>query len=194
MVSKRPLRKKKHKKMPNKNSGSILIPLLVLLVILVVVLVVVFVTKNKKLSSSSESQSDQSMVAEISGKKSKPTPPPPVPEPLPTGQQVYSVSLGAGSLGPDPREVTVDPFDPKKGEKQTFSVQALDDKPIRSLSLTLKTDNGSKTYSLSLVQGTAMNGVWQVSLVTEDTHDWIYHAIITGKDDANSSSVELSFR
>lgn len=163
------------------------------IVLLAVLFFVVFKRQElKKMVAQLKNPQDIGLM--FSSSRPTPTPFPPVPEPLPQGKQVYSVSRGENSKGPDPREVTVDPFDPKKGEKQTFTVQLNHTKPVTTVSIILKTDHGEKTYPLNFQSKSDTNEVWAGTWTTNDTHDILYHAIVQAKDDTDTSSVELSFR
>lgn len=96
--------------------------------------------------------------------------------PLPSGKQTYYLSHGKKVIGPKMTEVTVDPLDPEVGQKQTFTVKIKHSYQILQVRLTLETDHGKKSYTLSLIEGTDKDGVWQGSWETGDTHDQNYYA------------------
>lgn len=109
--------------------------------------------------------------------KVKPTvKPTPTPYPLPQGSQTYPFGYGSDIQGPKPSEVTINPYDPKKGEKQTFTVKIKHDKPITYAAIILETDNKVKTYPLTRTQGTDTEGsIWETTITTDDTHFYVYN-------------------
>lgn len=66
------------------------------------------------------------------------------------------------------REVIVDPFKTKEGEKQTFSIWAKDPKGIERVTATIKTDAEDKIIELELVEGTNEEGRWLGSWTTKN--------------------------
>ncbi|MCL4354509.1 hypothetical protein M1349_03500 [Patescibacteria group bacterium] len=125
----------------------------------------------------------------------KPTPiPTPTPRPIAKGPQTYTVSSGQNPLI---SEVWVNEFDPKKGQEQIYKVKIKDKKgaSITSIELNLTTDHEAKTYPFKLISGTETEGEWQVSVVTNDSHDYVYLPYITAKNNIKDiSKLELSFR
>ena len=99
------------------------------------------------------------------------------------GRQTYFVF--SKEKGPKVTEVVIDPFDPRRGERQTMSVKVNYPEPVRSVAVTMKLDGGDYTYPLTLVSGTDRDGTWEGSWRAEDTHDVIYKAAVVaeGPDD-----------
>lgn len=118
----------------------------------------------------------------------------PIPAPLPTGKQVYNVSRGSGSSGPDIRQVTIDNFDPKKGEPQTISVKVLNSTAIKNVNVTVATDYEVKTYDATLKTGKATDGVWEAVAATNDTHDYVYRMVTEAADAKDKYAVTLTIR
>lgn len=114
--------------------------------------------------------------------------------PLAQGKQIYKIRQSEKEQGPKLKEVVVDPFDPKTGERQTMSIETSYSEPIESAKVTLKTDQGSKIYPLRLVEGTNLDGRWEGSWGTDDTHLVIYDALFEVFSKNKNASVELSFR
>lgn len=126
-----------------------------------------------------------------------PTPSPsptPTPYPLPQGKQVYRLSHGKSVTGPKMTEVTVDPFDPKIGEKQTYTVKINHTSPVISATLELQTDNNIKTYNLDRIDGTPTSGTWQVTITTDDVHFYKYYAQFDLKSATDEYKGGLTFR
>jgi hypothetical protein len=97
------------------------------------------------------------------------------PRPLPQGAQVYNMSHGPNAKGPKISEVTIDPFDPKMGQKQTITVKIRHDSPVTSAKARLDSDNKKTEYTLNKIEGSDTDGVWQASWDTNDTHDYTYY-------------------
>lgn len=116
------------------------------------------------------------------------------PAPLAQGKQTYNISRGSGSKGPDIRQVIFDPLDAKPGQNQTISVKVQNKSSVKSVSVTLKTDNKTKTYDLKLKDGTDLNGIWEGSWSAEDTHDFEYRAIVESADGIDKFKTELTLR
>ncbi len=130
---------------------------------------------------------------------SNPTPTPvptvtPFRTPLPQGKQVYNVSRGGKSSGPNIQQVIIDPFDPKKGEMQKFWVKIGSVKEVKSATIILYADDNSVVQPLKLTQGDNKNGLWEGGMVTLNSHDYLYRLHVTASDEKDSSRVELSFR
>jgi hypothetical protein len=123
-----------------------------------------------------------------------PTPIPPVPYPLDPGKQIYGISRGQGSKGPDVKEATFDPLDIKKGEKQTISIAIGKSKKVQSVTISLKTDNKSQIHNLSLQKTNEIDEIWSGSWTLDDTNNYKYQAIIEAIDETGIAHVELSFR
>jgi hypothetical protein len=122
------------------------------------------------------------------------TPIPPVPYPLDPGKQVYGISRGQGSKGPDVKEATFDPLDIKKGEKQTINITIGKSKKIQSVTVSLRTDNKTQVHDLSLQKTNEVDEIWSGSWTLEDTNNYKYQAIIEAIDETGIAHVELSFR
>lgn len=118
----------------------------------------------------------------------------PLRPPLPQGRQVYNVSRGNDSKGPDIRQVIIDPFDPKRGEVQKFWVKVESAKGVKSVTVILYADDNTVTQALKLVEGDANDGVWEGSTTTVNTHDFLYRLHVVAADEKDSARVELSFR
>jgi len=124
-----------------------------------------------------------------------PTPTPtPTPYPLPQGKKSFSFSYGKGSTGPKFEKVSVDPYDPKIGQPQTFSIVAYDTSPVFSVDLALYTDNKVASYSLTRVSGTETKGTWQVELTTDDTHYYHYNPSFIVKSANGENHADMTLR
>ena len=66
------------------------------------------------------------------------------------------------------KEVIIDPFRVKQGEKQTFSIWVKDPKGIEKVIGKIETDVGEEIIEFQLVQGIAEDGRWQGSWITRD--------------------------
>ena len=124
-----------------------------------------------------------------------PTPTPtPTPYPLPQGKQSFFVSYGNGTTGPKASQVTIDPYDPKIGQPQTFTIAVYDTSPITSVNLALITDNKVASYSLTRVSGTDTKGNWQVKITTDDTHLYHYSPSFVIKSANGENHADLTLR
>ncbi len=120
--------------------------------------------------------------------------------PLAQGKQTYTI-LTDKPKNPQITEAAFDLLDVKLGESQTVTVKVLDaeNNPITSentVSATYYTDNGSSTILLSLrrADGPDLVTTWEGLWECEDSHDFIYQAVIKATNTASESSVTLSFR
>lgn len=134
---------------------------------------------------------------ETNGEKNISAPYKGTPKPLATGKQTYTIS-GKSEGAPIISEAVIDPIDPALGANQTWTVRVIDlqQKPVKEVSLSLITDNSKGgTYKLTKIEGTQIDGHWQVSLKMPDSYEWVYQAKITATNVANlSHSVTLTFR
>lgn len=117
-----------------------------------------------------------------------------IPAPLPTGKQVYNVSRGAGTPGPNISQMSVDNFDPKMGELQTYSIKIVNNTKVEKVQLTLFTDYKIKTYDATLKDGKATDGVWKAVVTTEDSHDFVYRVRIEAADSKETSETTMTVR
>lgn len=117
-----------------------------------------------------------------------------IPVPLPTGKQVYNVSRGSGSRGPAIERVTIDPFDPMKGQSQTYSVKISNNTPVTKVLLTVTTDYQTTPYDAILKEGKSTAGVWEAVVPATDSRDYVYRAMIEAADAKEESSVTLTIR
>jgi len=115
------------------------------------------------------------------------------PVPLASGKQTYYVRT---QNQPQIMQIDIDPLDAKIGETQTVTAKIRDTNgnPITSVTGTAKTDNGSFSFFLSLVEGTDLNGTWQGSWVLEDTNCLTFMLTITAESASGQSKVDLAFR
>lgn len=115
------------------------------------------------------------------------------PRPIPTGKQTFSVSMGKKS-GPKIRTGTIDPYDPKKGSKQTISVMVQSKNPITITKITMQTDTKSKEVAMQLTSGTVTDGIWEGTWTVDDTYLYTYNAIIEASDGKESNVITLTLR
>ena len=59
------------------------------------------------------------------------------------------------------KEVTVNPFNVREGQKQIFSIWAKDSKGISKVTGIISTDKGKEILELSLAEGTNKEGRWE---------------------------------
>jgi hypothetical protein len=124
-----------------------------------------------------------------------PTPTPtPTPYPLPQGKKSFLFSYTSGAKGPQLEKVTIDPYDPKIGQSQTYTVVASDTSPVVSVELALHTDNKVASYPLARISGTETKGTWQVKITTDDTHLYQYYPYFVVKSTADEFHGGLTLR
>ena len=113
------------------------------------------------------------------------TPAKPTPLPLAHGTQTYRIS-GSTLGAPKISEVTFDPLDPASDQNQTMIVNAFDGNGsiVKTVTVTLNTDNKGEIHSLTHSQGTAQNGIWQGSWKISDSYDDKYTATVRAENAA----------
>ncbi len=89
---------------------------------------------------------------------------------LPQGRQEFNIQSGSGDI-PIGKKIVADPLDSPKGSKQTVSIELEYNKPIAGVTVTVDTDNGSKTYDMALVSGDNKIGTWVATWTMEDSHE-----------------------
>ncbi len=117
-----------------------------------------------------------------------------IPAPLPTGKQVYNVSRGSGSKGPVIERVTIDSFDPKKGEMQKISIKILNSIVVNTVKVTVTTDYEVKTYDATLKSGTVKDGIWEAVAASNDTHNYVYRVVAEAEDVKDKFAVTITIR
>ncbi|OGM18210.1 hypothetical protein A2V61_02070 [Candidatus Woesebacteria bacterium RBG_19FT_COMBO_47_8] len=123
-----------------------------------------------------------------------PTPTPkPTPRPIGTGKQEFGVSMSQDAW-PKMTKLIIDPIDPRLLQKQTFSVEVNDTKPITSVTATVKMNDKTKSVQFSLVDGTNLKGRWEGSWMFSGGYDEYYHLILEGVSGTGKSSFEMVIR
>lgn len=92
---------------------------------------------------------------------------------LPSGKQTYNVGGGDENVSKI-FTIVYDPLDPKKDAPQVITATANSKEPIKSISLTLNTDNKTTVHPMTLSSGTNLSGVWTTSFTAVDTYDKLY--------------------
>ena len=78
-------------------------------------------------------------------------------------------SIGAGGGFPVfTKELVIDPYEVREGEKQYFSIWAKDPEGIKEVTATIKIDKGVEVFELELAEGTEKEGRWLGSWTTKD--------------------------
>ncbi len=120
--------------------------------------------------------------------------PTPTPYPLPQGKQEYKISHSKSILGPKVTNVSIDPFDPKVGEKQEYILHVLHNAPLSNVLLSLQTDNKIATISLEKKEETEKESTWRTTIVTDDTHLYVYYAQFILRQNGQEYAAGLTFR
>jgi len=76
------------------------------------------------------------------------------------------------------KEVIVDPFKVKEGEKQTFSIWAKDPQGIEQVRATIQTDAKEEVIELKLVEGNELEGRWLGFWTTKDISTQTSYSIV----------------
>ncbi len=116
------------------------------------------------------------------------------PRPIAQGSQTYTAFMGSGLEGPRMGKFIINPHDPQVGELQTIRVYIKDVNVVRKVRVLLQTDNASTMYQFSLVEGSYMDGWWEGSWITEDTHDVNYVATFKAISKTGISRTDLTIR
>jgi hypothetical protein len=114
----------------------------------------------------------------------------PIPTPTirPIGQGRVPITISTAQK-PNFLSGIVDPFDPKKGERQTISVKVVDSEAdVTSVKIILQSDNKEKTHDLQLTSGTKRDGEWSGSWIVDDTIDYKYIISFLGEDAKGNKS------
>ena len=112
--------------------------------------------------------------------------------PIIPGATTYNIS---GGKAPYFKSMSLTELDPKVGSSDTISVVITDTANVTSATAVIKTDNGVRTFPLTLSSGTAINGTWTDTFVVADTHNSTYVINLRATDSAgNSSSDAITIR
>ncbi|MCP6720001.1 MAG: hypothetical protein KJI72_01565 [Patescibacteria group bacterium] len=112
---------------------------------------------------------------------------------IPEGGDTYYIQ----SAGPGPKiyEATMSPLSgAEPGIIQNWIVKVRYSEPVQSVVVTVIMDDGSYPVSLSLAEGTALDGIWMGNWEVSDTHEDIYQAAIDAGSGDASSQVVLTFQ
>jgi len=113
--------------------------------------------------------------------------------PVASGERIYTITT---DNIPKATEIIVNPLDVEIGETQTVTVKANDsnENPITLVSGSGGTDNDSIAFSLTLIDGDAINGTWQGSWSPQHTFCNNFTVGISVTSDSGESDVVLTFR
>lgn len=118
----------------------------------------------------------------------------PTPSKLKQGKETYSITQGPAEKGPDITQAVIDPLEPQKGQKVTMTISVNSTKPADSVTIELETDTMKKSYPLTLVSGTNLDGQWQATWTVEDTLLYQYVAKIEARSGSELSDFVLTIR
>lgn len=125
-----------------------------------------------------------------------PTPtvtPTPTPRAIKQGKEIYTIS-SSSHVGPTIWQATIDPHDPKIGQKQTMTIKVRSTSPVESVTINLRSDNTTTIYPLTLLSGSPADGVWQGSWDIADSLLYTYVATIHASDGKDTSSIDITMR
>lgn len=113
---------------------------------------------------------------------------------LPHGKQTYN-ARGTENGRSKVISIIYDPLDPSLNANQTISADIESSETIKTVNLTVHTDNQSNTHLMKLSSGTLTKGVWTTTFQAVDTYDKIYDVsfeIIT--ELGNKSTIPMLIR
>lgn len=106
--------------------------------------------------------------------KHSPSATPCIPRILPGGKQIYQNTRGKDVVGPKLFNITIDPFDPQKGQKINVTADIKNDSPVTKAIVILTTDNKTVEENMKLISGETTDGTWTTEIKLEDTYLCIY--------------------
>lgn len=113
--------------------------------------------------------------------------------PIASGKQTYFVST---QNIPQIMQLDLDPLDVEVGAEQIVTVKIRDtnENPIADVTGSVQIDNGSNSFSLSLIAGTDLDGTWEGIWVPTGTFCTNYMTTITATSASGVSTVDVSMR
>ena len=114
-------------------------------------------------------------------------------KPLKPGKQSYVMSHNRDVVGPRITYITLDPHDPQPNEPQTITINVTHTVPVTEATVRVISDNNTEDgKELTLIEGDRVNGVWQTTLKTHDSHLFrymIYFELLSSNGDWKDSIV-----
>jgi len=164
------------------------------LTFIILLIIVFFVWKNQyqiqQLELASSKTEQQASFPDNSSSAPKPSPSPSF---LLQGKQSYSISQGDKTV-PQITKAIINPLDPKLNETQTVQVKISHTSPVESVKLKLNSDNHQVETDMTLIEGTATNGTWEISWQITDTVLYNYLFTITAKSNDKTGSAGIAMR
>ncbi len=117
--------------------------------------------------------------------------PTPTPTALKAGKETYTISQSGDTKGPRITRLELDPLEPKQGTIQNIAVVTSFSSPITAVSVTVKTDNKTRTVELSK---SSAEGAWSGSWTVDDSLLYTYIMTIVSKSGSATSSVDVAIR
>lgn len=113
--------------------------------------------------------------------------------PVASGERTFSVTT---KENPKITQVVINPFNVNKYAWQEVktSIRETEGQPITEVVGEVRTNEMSFPFSLSLIEGTDIDGTWQGLWYNEDEYCQNYMLIITATSESGQSKVELAFR
>lgn len=118
--------------------------------------------------------------------------PTPTPRPIPHGKGAFAVSTE--KTGPRMTLVTLNPYDPSKGETMEILINAYNTEAITSVTAQMQTDHKSSSIiPCSLIEGDAIKGTWKCMWNTDDTYLYTYNltVIVTAPNGTHNNTITL---
>lgn len=121
--------------------------------------------------------------------------PTPTTAPIAHGKQTFFVRSG-NAVGPKISQVDISELDPKAGSEQSFTVFVgpVQNVPISSVSVALKTDTQVSNYALTRTGQSDGQDIWNATWKVKDTHNKIYTAVVQATDVNGKATIEITVR
>lgn len=116
------------------------------------------------------------------------------PKPIPHGPIKLNFSQEDKTI-PQFSQGLLNPYDPAKGDSQTFTVNLKHSKSIISVTAKLATDNAfSPAFPLKLIRGNDLDGTWEGTWTITDSYLYRYVLLLKANSSDKSSSIDIILR
>lgn len=93
---------------------------------------------------------------------------------LPHGKQTYN-ARGSGAERSSVTSITFEPLDPAKNTSQTITASVTSKESVKSVTLTVNTDNQSTNHAMKLISGNGSKGDWTSTFTVSDSYEKTYN-------------------
>lgn len=113
---------------------------------------------------------------------------------LPGGKQLYRFSHGVEVKGPKINTLTISELTPKKGQRQTLTIEIESESEVSTVKFAMRTDNQEKILVFKKIEEAEGKSKWETAWMVDDTMEERYQLGVEIANETENYSDVLIFR